>query len=90
MKNINNKQAIEPSINDAFQVWWWFTWRTTLISIGISIVLNLLVEWFNLRSEITQSLIDSVVLIILVVLSVIFVKKSLNRKYKGFELVVKK
>ena len=44
MENINNKQTTEPSINDAFQIWWWIARRTGLVIFGINIILGLLVK----------------------------------------------
>lgn len=90
MENTNNEQQKEVTINDAFQVWWWIAWRTGLIIFGINIFMGVLIRVFNLMNETTEPLIGATSSIIRIVISIVFFKKALNRKYKGFELIIKK
>lgn len=93
MENLSGQQTepkTEPTMNNAFQVWWWIGWRTALVVIAVNIVANVLFKLIDLRDPTTISLIQGVSLIIGILVHVFFFKKALNRKYKDFELVVKK
>lgn len=90
MENTNNKKQSEATINDAFQVWWWIAWRTGLIIFCANIVVGILTRVLNLMNETAKPLIGSIGSIIGIIVSVVFFKKALNRKYKGFELIIKK
>ncbi len=80
-------QEKKVSMEDAFKVWWFMTWRTVLTSISVFIVLSIVFGSIGM-SESSEPLMESASFIISVLISVFFVKLALNRDYKDFRLSV--
>ena len=73
------------TLGDAFQVWWSIAWKTILVAL----ILGILSRMVPVAEELV-SIKQAILAIIALVLQVFFFKKAINRKYKGFEVVVKK
>lgn len=79
----------------AIKFWWWATWRSMLVSfpIGFAVgfflslplaLLNIeIVTWMKIIFNVTGYIVGLIVYIF-------FLKKALNRKYKGFTIVTTK
>jgi uncharacterized membrane protein YidH (DUF202 family) len=89
MENQNTQQA-DLTMNDAFQVWWWIGWRTGLAVFVFDIAVGLFAASLNADPAITRPAIQGASLIIGILISVYLFKKGLSRKYKTFELIVRK
>ena len=78
-------QDKKVSMDDAFKVWWFMAWRTTLTSIGAFIVLTIIFTFIGV-TEATKPLVSTLCCIISLLISVFYIKLAINRNYKNFRL----
>jgi len=79
---MNEKQL---TLNDAFQVWWYITWRMILVVVGVGIVLQVL---GRVGGEVVSNIVPFVSIIVSILAQVYFIRMALNRSYKGFRISV--
>lgn len=71
------------NLEDAFQVWWFIFWRTLLVLLGVSIVMELLMNIFEIT---IGDFVGMITVTISIIVQVFFIKSAINRDYKGFRL----
>ncbi|MFA5830299.1 MAG: hypothetical protein WC878_00540 [Candidatus Paceibacterota bacterium] len=70
-------------MEDVFQVWWSFSWKTGLTILGIRIALSLIVSFVDVY---TADLLNGLSYIAYILVQLFFLKSSINKNYKNFRL----
>jgi hypothetical protein len=78
-------QEKKVSMDDAFKIWWFMAWRTTLTSIGTFFILSIIFTFIGV-TESTKPLISTICCIVSLLISVFYIKLAINRDYKNFRL----
>lgn len=73
------------TMDDAFKIWWFMAWRTTLTAIGIFIVLTVIFSFVKI-TDAFRPLVSALSCIISLLISVYFIKIAVNRSYSTFRL----
>ena len=78
----------------AFRIWWWVAWRsflTTLLGGGIlGSIIFIALKKTELPGKIIYAAIAGAVLLLSIIITVVFIKQVLNKRLKGFSIVVVK
>lgn len=73
------------TMDDAFKIWWFLAWRTTLTAIGVVIVFTVMLSFIKI-TETIKPLVSTMSFIISLLISVYYIKIAINRNYSNFRL----
>jgi hypothetical protein len=80
-------QEKQVKLNDMVGVWWFITWRTVLVVIIVTILINLLLTAFTMLGVIDLGIFaDTLTVIASIFTQIYFLRMAFNRDYKTFRL----